>query len=63
MKNLDVDLYITQFRGFFEKNPNELMTLIGDVLVEDFFKRVEVPRGKVDAKRRAEFYLDPGPNQ
>jgi hypothetical protein len=41
MKNLDVDLYITQFRGFFEKNPNELMTLIGDVLVEDFFKRVE----------------------
>ena len=41
MKNLDVDLYITQFRGFFEKNPNELMTLIGDVLAEDFFKRVE----------------------
>jgi hypothetical protein len=41
MKNLDVDLYITQFRGFFDKNPNELMTLIGDVLAEDFFKRVE----------------------
>ena len=41
MKNLDVDLYITQFRGFFEKNPNDLTSLIGDVLVEDFFKRVE----------------------
>jgi hypothetical protein len=41
MKNLDVDLYITQFRGFFDKNPNELMSLIGDVLAEDFFKRVE----------------------
>ena len=41
MKNLEVDLYITQFRGFFDKNPNELMTLIGDVLAEDFFKRVE----------------------
>lgn len=41
MKNLEVDLYITQFRGFFEKNPNELMSLIGDVLAEDFFKRVE----------------------
>ena len=41
MKNLEVDLYITQFRGFFDKNPNELMTLIGNVLAEDFFKRVE----------------------
>ena len=41
MKNLDVDLYITQFRGFFDKNPNELMSLIGEVLAEDFFKRVE----------------------
>lgn len=41
MKNLEVDLYITQFRGFFDKNPNELMSLIGDVLAEDFFKRVE----------------------
>ena len=36
MKNLDVDLYITQFRGFFDKNPNDLLSLIGDVLVEDF---------------------------
>jgi len=41
MKNLDVDLYITQFRGFFDKNPNDLLSLIGDVLVDDFFKRVE----------------------
>jgi len=41
MKNLDVDLYITQFRGFFDKNPNELMSLIGDVLAEEFFKKVE----------------------
>ncbi len=41
MKNLDVDLYITQFRGFFDKNPNELMSLIGDVLAEEFFNRVE----------------------
>lgn len=41
MKNLEVDLYITQFRGFFDKNPNELMSLIGEVLAEDFFKRVE----------------------
>jgi len=41
MKNLDVDLYITQFRGFFDKNPNDLLLLIGDVLVDDFFKRVE----------------------
>jgi glycosylphosphatidylinositol transamidase (GPIT) subunit GPI8 len=41
MKNLEVDLYITQFRGFFDKNPNDLLSLIGDVLVEDFFKRVE----------------------
>lgn len=41
MKNLDIDLYIAQFKSFFEQNPNELMTLIGDVLAEDFFKRVE----------------------
>ena len=28
MKNLDVDLYITQFRGFFDKNPNDLLFFI-----------------------------------
>ena len=41
MKNLDVDIYINQFKGFFEKNPNDLMSLIGEVQADEFFNKVE----------------------
>jgi len=31
MKIIDVEIYISQFIDFFEKNPNDLLVLIGEV--------------------------------
>lgn len=41
MKNIDVEIYLNQLINFFEKNPNDLLDLIGDSLKEDFYKKVE----------------------
>lgn len=38
--NIDVEIYIKNFINFFEKNPNELMELIGEDLKEVFFEKV-----------------------
>jgi hypothetical protein len=40
MKNVDVDIYVNQFISFFDKNPNDLLELIGDVLKESFYEKV-----------------------
>jgi hypothetical protein len=41
MKNIDIEIYISQFKSFFEKNPNDLMELLGNDLSEEFFNKVE----------------------
>ena len=41
MKNVDVDIYLNHFKTFFDKNPNDLTELLGDVLVNDFYDKVE----------------------
>lgn len=41
MKNIDVEIYLSQFINFFEKNPNDLIELIGGSLKEEFFDKVE----------------------
>lgn len=41
MKNVDVEIYINQFISFFEKNPNDLLLLIGDTVKEKFFSKVK----------------------
>ncbi len=41
MKNVDVEIYLSQFISFFEKNPNDLMDLIGDTHKEEFYKKVK----------------------
>jgi len=41
MKNVDVEIYINQFTTFFDKNPNDLIELIGDLLKDDFYDRVK----------------------
>jgi hypothetical protein len=41
MKNVDVEIYINNFITFFKNNPNDLIELIGDILQEDFFKKVK----------------------
>ena len=41
MKNVDVDIYLNQFIGFFDNNPNDLLELIGDILKESFYEKVK----------------------
>lgn len=41
MKNVDVEIYISQFITFFDNNPNDLIELIGDVFKEDFYEKVK----------------------
>jgi hypothetical protein len=38
--SVDIDIYMAQFKGFFEKNPQQLKMLIGDVNPEKFFDGV-----------------------
>lgn len=41
MKNVDVDIYITQLKTFFQKNPESLKELIGDANEDEFYSKVE----------------------
>jgi hypothetical protein len=39
--NVDVEIYIAQLIEFFEKNPNDLMALIGDLQKDEFYKKLK----------------------
>lgn len=39
--NIDVQIYISQIKTFFEQNPNELVTLIGSTDPSEFFIEME----------------------
>ena len=41
MKNLDIEVYISNLINFFENNPNDLMVLIGNLQKEDFYKKLK----------------------
>ena len=41
MKNVDVEIYLNQIIAFFDKNPNDLMDLIGDIQKDEFFEKVK----------------------
>lgn len=41
MKNVDAEIYLNQLIGFFEKNPNDLIDLIGQLRKNTFFKKVK----------------------
>jgi hypothetical protein len=40
MKNIDVEIYVSQLISFFETNPNDLITLIGESVKEKFFHKI-----------------------
>ena len=40
MKNVDLEIYISQLISFFENNPNDLMELIGSLQKDDFYKKI-----------------------
>lgn len=37
MRNIDCDVYMSQLISFFEKNPNDLIDLIGDIQKDEFY--------------------------
>ena len=40
MKNIEVDIYLNQLVTFFDKNPNDLIDLIGETHKDKFFDKV-----------------------
>jgi hypothetical protein len=40
MRIIEVDMYINQLKSFFDKNPNDLIDLIGGIVVSDFYNEV-----------------------
>lgn len=40
MDNVDVQIYLSQVKTFFEQNPDELISLLGKAKPEDFFNGV-----------------------
>jgi hypothetical protein len=41
MKNIDVDIYVSQLISFFNNNPNDLIDLIGDSLKDAFYEKIK----------------------
>jgi len=41
MSSVDIDIYISQVIGFFNKNPEELRLLIGDLDKDYFFTKIK----------------------
>ena len=41
MGNVDIDIYMNNFVGFFKKNPDQLKILIGEINPEDFFSEIK----------------------
>lgn len=40
MKNIDVEIYISQLIKFFEENPNDLMSLVGELQKKPFYDKL-----------------------
>lgn len=40
-KNVDIEVYISNLINFFEKNPNDLMVLIGNTQKEEFYTKLK----------------------
>jgi hypothetical protein len=39
--NLDIEIYLSNFKDFFKRNPNDLSDLIGEIDKQKFFELVE----------------------
>jgi hypothetical protein len=40
MKNVDIEIYISNLIRFFETNPNDLLILIGEIQKEEFYTKL-----------------------
>jgi hypothetical protein len=41
MKNIDIEIYISQMITFFENNPSDFMDLVGTVQKNEFFQKMK----------------------
>jgi hypothetical protein len=41
MGNVDIEIYMNNFKGFFKKNPDQLKILIGNTNSDDFFSEIK----------------------
>jgi hypothetical protein len=41
MKNIDIEIYISNLISFFENNPNDLISLIGDLQKNEFYEKLK----------------------
>ncbi len=41
MGNVDIEIYMNNFVGFFKKNPDQLKILIGEINPEDFYSEIK----------------------
>jgi hypothetical protein len=39
--NIDAEIYLNNLIGFFEKNPNDLIDLIGEMRKDTFYKKLK----------------------
>lgn len=56
MKNIDVEIYITNLISFFENNPNDLMDLIGSLQKDEFFQKLR-ERSELNYEQGKDFIL------
>ena len=54
--SLEIEIYMSQFKGFFSKNPDQLKILIGDVEPESFYVKI---RETVEKNVTEEKSVDP----
>lgn len=53
--NVDIEIYMKNFQGFFEKNPDQLKQLIGNLSSELFFNEIrKVVENNVEEKKQLE---------
>lgn len=41
-KNVDIEIFMNNFMNFFDNNPNDLLSLIGDTNKQEFYDRVRL---------------------
>lgn len=56
MKNVDIEIYISNLISFFENNPNDLMDLIGQSQKDEFFQKLR-ERSELNHKEGNDFVL------
>jgi hypothetical protein len=56
MKNIDVEIYISNLISFFENNPNDLIDLIGTLQKDEFYQKLR-ERSELNFEENQDFVL------